>query len=110
MIIHGIKGKLTEREAKLNFHKLSGSRIMDSEHILCSPIFVVQYCEEIVPFNLVAQFRTEVDMVDLNESTELYIEVDLLCANFCNETSAEKAVKHYQKTVFTYINLETYYV
>jgi len=110
MIIHGIEGKLIDYATKLNFHKLRGSRIMDSEHILCSPIFVVQYCEEIVPFNIVAQFRTEIDMIDLNESTELFIEVDLLCASFCNKTTAENAVKHYQEAVLPYINLETYYV
>eukprot|EP00826_Nyctotherus_ovalis_P033122 TRINITY_DN26728_c0_g2_i1.p1 TRINITY_DN26728_c0_g2~~TRINITY_DN26728_c0_g2_i1.p1 ORF type:complete len:125 (+),score=14.73 TRINITY_DN26728_c0_g2_i1:116-490(+) len=97
--MQGLEGKAANRGSKMNFHKLRASRIIDSEHTLCSPVFIVQYSEEIVPFNIIAQFRTELDMIDFSENTELFVEVDLLCANFCNESTAEKAVKHYQKTV-----------
>jgi len=85
---------------KYAYHNIMPSQILDSEHIFCSPAFVIRYSEEQVNFNIIVQFRTEIDMSPNMKNTDFYMETELFCADFNGANNAENAISNYFALVF----------
>lgn len=98
-VLNDKKGKAAMCSSGVNYHCINSSRILDSAHTFCSPVFVVRFCEEEIPFNIIAQFRTEIDMHDFNDSANFFVETELLWSGFGAADTAAKAIEHFRLAV-----------